>query len=96
MEYYVSISFKGKFYKQTSVDSIKVTYPKKTKTGGSMFRKSIRLPLIYFVVAIIWQLIFYQKVRWVDNIGISILMVLIILFYHWTKKPYKWNRDRSE
>lgn len=65
------------------------------KAGGSMFRESIRFSLIYFVSAVVFQFIFYQEVRWIDNIGIFIVMVLIILFYNWTKKPYKWNKDRS-
>lgn len=66
------------------------------KAGGSMFRKSIRFSLVYFVTAVVYQLIFYKEVRWIDNIGIFILLVLFIQFYEWAKKPYKWKKERGK
>ncbi len=61
-----------------------------------MFRKSIRFSLVYFVTAVVYQLIFYKEVRWIDNIGIFILLVLFIQFYEWAKKPYKWKKERGK
>ncbi|KGP91330.1 hypothetical protein N780_08735 [Pontibacillus chungwhensis BH030062] len=48
-----------------------------------MLRNSISFPFIFFVVSIIWQLVFDKEIKWVDNIGIFILMFLILLLYNW-------------
>jgi len=61
-----------------------------------MFRESIRFPSIFFVVSIIWQFIFDREVKWVDNIGICLLMFLFILFYNWSKVPYKWEKEHHD
>ncbi|GAA0471429.1 hypothetical protein GCM10008935_29240 [Alkalibacillus silvisoli] len=66
------------------------------KVGGHMFKESIRLPLIFFVVANVWQLIVNNEVQWVDNAGVSFIMFLIILFINWSKKPYIWKEDNSK
>lgn len=61
-----------------------------------MFMESIRFPLIFFVVSVVWQLIVNKEVQWVNNIGVSFMMFLIILFYNWSKKPYKWSKDSDK
>ncbi|WP_085994218.1 hypothetical protein [Oceanobacillus senegalensis] len=61
-----------------------------------MFKESIRLPFIFFVVSIVWQFIVHQEVQWVDNVGVSFMMFFIILFYNWSKKPYQWKKDRNK
>ncbi|MHA6252599.1 hypothetical protein [Oceanobacillus sp. CAU 1775] len=61
----------------------------------NILKESLRFPLTFLVVAIVWQLIFYQEIRWVDNIGISFMIFLLILIYNWSKKSYKWNKDNG-
>jgi TRAP-type mannitol/chloroaromatic compound transport system permease small subunit len=61
-----------------------------------MLRGSIRFPLLYFVVSIIWQLIVNREVKWVDNIGICFVMFLLIIFYNWSRVPYKWTEDNDK
>ncbi|MDV2582381.1 hypothetical protein [Alkalibacillus haloalkaliphilus] len=63
------------------------------KAGVNLFKESIRLPLIFFVVAIVWQFIFNNEVQWVDHAGVSFIMFWIILFLNWSNKPYKWKKD---
>jgi hypothetical protein len=57
---------------------------------------SIRSPLIFFVVTIIWQLIVDKEVKWVTNIGICFMMFLAFLFYNWSKIPHKWKNNNDE
>lgn len=61
-----------------------------------MFKESIRFPLIFFVVSVIWQLIAKKEVQWIDNIGVSFIMFLMFLLYNWSKKPYKWKKNSDE
>ncbi len=60
-----------------------------------MIRKSIRYPLVYFVVYTVWQLITDKKVNWLDNMGVCFIMFLLMLFYNWTKIPYEWEKDKK-
>ena len=66
------------------------------KGGNNLFKESIRFPLIFFVVSVIWQLIAKKEVQWIDNIGVSFIMFLMFLLYNWSKKPYKWKKDSDE
>jgi hypothetical protein len=59
--------------------------------GAIIFKESIRFPIIFFVLTTGWQLIANREVRWVENISICLIMVLIIFFYNWSKIPYKWK-----
>lgn len=54
-----------------------------------MFKKSIRFPIIFFVVSTVWQLIANKEVNWIDNIGTCFIMFLIFLLYNWSKTAYK-------
>ncbi|WP_186579496.1 hypothetical protein [Aquibacillus kalidii] len=40
-----------------------------------------------------WQLIDKQEVDWIDNIGVSFIMFLLLVFYNWSKTPYNWKKD---
>ena len=60
-----------------------------------MFKRSIRFPLIYFIVVTIWQLITNKEVYWIDNIMVCFIMFLMILLFKWPKIPYKWNKDKQ-
>ena len=66
------------------------------KGGNNLFKESIRFPLIFFVVLVIWQLIAKKEVQWIDNIGVSFIMFLMFLLYNWSKKPYKWKKNSDE
>lgn len=61
-----------------------------------MLKESIRLPLIFLVVSTIWRLLANNEVKWSDNIGVCLIMFLILLFYNWSKIPYKWKKDKNE
>lgn len=54
-----------------------------------MFKSNIGLPLMVFTFLISKQLIFNDEIQWIDNIGISIFIFLIYVFWEWAKKPYK-------
>lgn len=54
---------------------------------------SIRYPLTFTVVSIIWQLIVHQSVDWAKVLGILIFMFIFSFLYEWTKIPYKWKKD---
>jgi len=58
-----------------------------------MFKQSIRLPLIYFVVLTALKFISNKEVNWFENIMSSFIMFLFILLYKWAEIPYKWNKD---
>ncbi|WP_090740810.1 hypothetical protein [Mesobacillus persicus] len=62
----------------------------------TLFKKSIKFPIIYFAVSIVWQLVVYREVSWVDSIGICLLTFLILFFYHWTNVPYNWKKGHNE
>lgn len=59
-----------------------------------VFKKCLRLPLIYFVVRVLYQLIKNEEIRWIDNISISFGIFLFGLLFHWADKPYKWKRKQ--
>lgn len=60
-----------------------------------MFKSNIGLPLMVFTFLISKQLIFNDEIQWIDNIGISIFIFLIYVFWEWAKKPYKWNENKN-
>ncbi|OEH94389.1 hypothetical protein BFG57_07955 [Bacillus solimangrovi] len=58
-----------------------------------MVKKSIKFALSYFLTLTVWQLIFKSKINWIENIAISFITFLILLFYEWSKIPYNWKKD---
>lgn len=60
-----------------------------------MLRESIRLPLIYFAVSTVWQLISNSEIRWVDNIGVSFFIFLFLFLYNWSKPSQKRKKDHN-
>ena len=60
-----------------------------------MFKKSIRFSLLYFIVSTVWQLIVKNKVMWIDNIIVCLIIFFIILIYEWSKITYKWNKGKQ-
>ncbi|MCA1060424.1 hypothetical protein LCL96_15915 [Rossellomorea aquimaris] len=54
-----------------------------------MFKESIRLPLIYFVVKTLYQGVKNGDIRWIENMAICLVMFLFILLWEWAKVPYK-------
>ncbi len=60
-----------------------------------MFKSSIRFPLIYFAVLTLYQLIINKEIRWIENIGVSLVTFLIMILYNWSKVPYKWKNKRD-
>lgn len=60
-----------------------------------MVKKSIRFPLIYFVAATVWQLIFNKDVEWIKNMGVCFIMFLFYGLYNWAKVPYEWKKDNK-
>ena len=65
------------------------------KGGDVMFKRSIRFPLIYFIVVTVWQFITNKEVTWIDNIMVCFIMFLMILLFKWSKIPYEWNKDKQ-
>lgn len=62
----------------------------------SMFRKYIWLPIFVFTFGTVFQLIFYSEIQWVYNIMFSVVFYLIYVFWEWSKKPYDWNKNKTE
>ena len=60
-----------------------------------MFKESITLPLIYFAVSTVWQLISSSEIKWIDNIGVSSLIFLFLLLFNWSKRPYKHKKEHN-
>lgn len=60
-----------------------------------MFKNSIVTAFIVFILLIIRQAIFSDAIRWIDNIGISILVVFAYLFVEWARKPYKYKSEEK-
>ena len=60
-----------------------------------MLKKSIRYPLLFFIITIISQLIFGNEIKLIHNIGTSFIMFLLILLYNWADVPYKWKKEDS-
>lgn len=71
-----------------------INYWKSNEGGDIMFKKSIRFPLIYFIVSIVWQFIIKGEIKWIDSIIVCFIMFLFSLFYEWSKIPYKWNKNK--
>lgn len=63
--------------------------------GNYMFKSNIGLPLIFFVLITIKQLIFNDKINWIYNIGLSIFIFLAYVFWEWIQKPYKRNENKN-
>ncbi|ALX49072.1 hypothetical protein AOX59_10965 [Lentibacillus amyloliquefaciens] len=60
-----------------------------------MLKNSIIIALFFFVGFTISDLIFNEKIQWIDNIGVSVFTFLIYCFWEWSKKPYDWNKNKS-
>ena len=60
-----------------------------------MFKESMTLPLIYFAVSTVWQLVSNSEIKWIDNIGVSFFIFLFLLLYNWSKVPYKRKKDQN-
>lgn len=60
-----------------------------------MFKESITLPLIYFAVSTVWQLISNSEIKWIDNIGVSSFIFLFLLLYNWSKVSYKRKKEHN-
>ncbi len=61
-----------------------------------MFKKTLKLPFVYFIVLISWQLIINKDIRWIENIIVCFIMYLILLFIHWARMPYNWSKDKNK
>ncbi len=66
------------------------------KGDDNLFKESIRFPLIFFVVSVIWQLLFNNEVKWIDNIGVFFIMCLFFLLDNMSKKSHKGKKDSAE
>jgi len=51
--------------------------------------RSITLGVIVFIVMILRQAIFSDKMNWFDTIGFSVTVVIAFIFVDWTRKPYQ-------
>lgn len=61
-----------------------------------MFKKSIRFPLIYFVIRVLYQFIKNEEIRWIENISVCFCIFLFMLLFEWADKPYKWKKDNVQ
>lgn len=61
-----------------------------------MLKDSIRFPVIYFIVSIVWKVISNQEIDWMDHIMIFLIMVPMFLFWNWAKVPYDWEKHKSK
>ncbi|MGF2616414.1 hypothetical protein ACQUWN_12510 [Rossellomorea aquimaris] len=61
-----------------------------------MFKKSIGYSATYFTVMAVYQLFIHNEVRWAENAGISFMVFLVSLFFHWTDVPYDWKKKSNE
>jgi len=63
----------------------------KTKVGGkiNILKQNISFPIIYFVISIGWDIITETEINWVENIAVSFIAFLFLLFYDWAKEPYQ-------
>ncbi|TYS18534.1 hypothetical protein FZC78_03065 [Rossellomorea vietnamensis] len=60
-----------------------------------MVKKSIGYSAVYLTTQIIYQLFIHNEIRWGENLGISSMVFLISLFFHWTDVPYVWKKKRT-
>lgn len=60
-----------------------------------MFKESMTLPLIYFAVSTVWQLLSSSEIKWIDNIGVSFFIFLFLLLFNWSKVPYKSKKEHD-
>jgi hypothetical protein len=68
----------------------------KEERSIKMLKENIRIPLVYFLVSTVWQLIADREVKWIDNSIICFFIFLAVLFLKWTEIPYKWNKDKVD
>lgn len=61
-----------------------------------MLKENIRIPLVYFLVSTVWQLIADREVKWIDNSIICFFIFFAVLFLKWTEVPYKWKKDKVD
>ncbi|PFA63041.1 hypothetical protein CN378_18560 [Bacillus sp. AFS015802] len=59
-----------------------------------MLKKRIQLPLIYFVISIIYQWLKNGEIRCMENSSIGFFMFIFVLLFHWAEKPFKWSRKQ--
>ncbi|TQS72095.1 hypothetical protein DX933_14010 [Ornithinibacillus gellani] len=60
-----------------------------------MYRHFIVLGVAVFIFLTVKQLIFNDYIQWLDNIGISVLFILISVIWEWSKKPYQWKKEKD-
>jgi hypothetical protein len=60
-----------------------------------MVKKSIGYSAAYLTSQTVYQLFIHDEIRWAENLGISSMVFLISLFFHWTDVPYDWNKKRN-
>jgi hypothetical protein len=62
----------------------------------NMFKKSIQLPLIYFLVSTFYQFIKNGEIRWMENVAVFFFIFLFVWFSNWADVPYKWRKDHMK
>lgn len=57
-----------------------------------MFKNSMKPTIMFFILFLLFQFLFYQQIDWGKTIGISIIMFFLRLLFEWIKVPYNWNK----
>ncbi|ALX47512.1 hypothetical protein [Lentibacillus amyloliquefaciens] len=61
-----------------------------------MFKNSIIIAVIFFAVFTLKDLIFDEKIQWIENIVVFVLAFLTYTVFEWVKTPYEWNKNIKE
>ncbi len=60
-----------------------------------MIKKAIYFTLIFFVVLTLLHWLFRPEIHWIDNIGLTVAIFFVYLFFEWANKPYKYNKNEK-
>ncbi|GIN74665.1 hypothetical protein J14TS2_51400 [Bacillus sp. J14TS2] len=59
-----------------------------------MIKKYVKFGVIFFVLITILKWLFSSEIHWLENIGLSIGITLVIIFLDWTEKPYEYKKRK--
>ncbi|GAQ19033.1 membrane protein [Oceanobacillus picturae] len=61
-----------------------------------MFKSSMIIAFVFFAVFTFRDLIFSEKVQWLDNIILFVIAFLIYFLWEWSKVPLDWSENKKE
>ncbi|KMY44762.1 hypothetical protein AC622_11445 [Bacillus sp. FJAT-27916] len=62
------------------------------KTNHKIYKGCFQYPVLFFTFTTMYQWLVHEHIRWIENTGISIMMVFVYMFINWVDIPYKWKK----